>query len=233
VDSASSRSAVRAASLLASLFLLGLAGCSSNGANGSIGPSGPSGPQGAQGPQGLVGPEGPQGLVGAEGPQGLAGPEGLQGLTGAQGPQGLAGPQGSTGAQGPSGPAGTYAPPAPTWALMNLGDPVITHHAAGAWVLEAPDATTVRVRMTGAGAVSVSMVYPAGTCATQPVVMNSVFAFLSAVDASLQAPFCPAPFGAGSTVLVTVADFNFSPPAPTIFRCISTGNNGHLCQRSW
>jgi hypothetical protein len=127
--------------------------------------------------------------------------------------------------------AGTYVPPAPTWALLNTGDPAITHYTAGTWILEATGPTTLQLRMTSAGFLTASMVHPVGGCVTQPVSIATTFGFLSTVGATLQAPFCPAPFGAGSTVTVSVADFATVPPTPVLFTCISTGNNGHVCQR--
>lgn len=242
---ATRRHLARGPALAASLaLLLGAVGCTSAdgdagpaGPSGPSGPAGPSGPQGLAGPQGLDGPIGPHGLQGIDGPQGAAGPAGPQGPQGLQGAAGQAGPAGPQGLQGPagpvgpSGPAGTFTPPTQTWAVMAPGDPAFVHQPATTWVLEALDAATLRVRMTALNLVTASMVFPAGDCATQPVVMNSAFGALRAVGDAVTGSFCPAPLGVGSTVLVSVADFGILPPRTVLFRCISTGDDSHVCQR--
>lgn len=242
MDASHARRLARRSSTIAALaLLLATAGCSASA--GDPGPQGPTGPQGPAGPQGPQGVAGPQGLDGAQGLPGDTGPQGLQGIPGPQGPtgpaglQGIQGPQGIAGPVGPTGPQGadgTYVPPAATWALFAPGDPAFLHHDAGAWVLEGLDAGTLQLRMVADGFITASMIHPVGTlvaCSTQPVATVTTFNFLTTTGSTLQAPFCPSPVGTGSTVLVSVADFATSPPSTVLFRCISTGNNGHLCQR--
>jgi hypothetical protein len=102
------------------------------------------------------------------------------------------------------------------------------HYTGSNWVLEAPDAVTLRLRHAGGGMLTASMIYPASPCGSQPVTMGTVFGMLTADGQTLQASFCPA--SGGSTILVSVSDFS-NGPIPFLFTCISTASNGHVCQR--
>ena len=239
MDASHARRLARRSSTIAALaLLLATAGCSASaGDPGPQGPTGPQGPAGPQGPQGVAGPQGldgaqglpgdtgPQGLQGIPGPQGPTGPAGIQGLQGIQGPQGIAGPVGPT---GPQGADGTYVPPAATWDFFFPGTATLTHFTGSNWVLESPDGVTLRLVFTGGGFVAGSLIHPVGDCSVQPVAMGTTFGMLSTAGQALTASFCPA--SAGSTILVSVSDFS-NGPIPYRFSCISTGANGHVCQR--
>ena len=176
---------------------------------------------------GLVGPPGPIGPIGPVGPEGPPGPprpQGLQGLRGAQGVQGV---------QGPQGPPGTFVVPAPTEFAFDFNNPVLrTHYTGTGWVLEAPDASTVRLRATVSGIRAFSLMFPA-PCSyafpfTEDVKMRHRFA--GSIGDSIEATFC----SEGSSIDATVTNYLPSGGVEMVqLRCMRSSGNVNVCQRAY
>ena len=200
------------------------------GANGVQGPQGETGATGATGATGPQGPEGAQGLkgdTGAQGPigfTGVQGPKGDKGDTGPQGTQGPAGPQGATGATGNTGPAGTSGT-APNRTVAIFGSGTLNLHTGNGFVLEAPDASTLRLRTTAGGSfLNYGISYPS-TCATGASGMSEVFRFSVSAGDTLQAGLC----AEGSVAYVTA--WNTGDPKADTLRCWRYAGNAIACQK--
>lgn len=180
---------------------------------------------GLVGPPGPAGPAGPAGPTGAAGPPGPPGPQGLQGL---QGIQGVQGPQGNT---GPQGPAGTFVVPAPTeWAFDDTNPVTQTHFTGTGWVLESPNASTVRLRVTASGIRSFSLLHPVNCTFAFPFGADMKSRHSSAISAgtAIEATFC----GEGSIIDATVMAYRPSGGLEmTQLRCMRMASNVNACQR--
>lgn len=215
------------------------------GPTGAQGPQGLQGPQGPQGPQGVAGPQGPQGATGVVGPAGATGPQGSpgamgpmgpMGATGAdgpQGPQGVAGPQGPTGAQGPqgaTGATGATGPQGASWQPLPVttalfGTATVVHYTGAKFVVEATDASTLRVRVTAAtpSLLDMSFEYPS-SCASGTGLMAFSARSSSTVGDTLVGTLC----SDGSPMWVSV--FDYATGKNTILRCWKLTANGNACQ---
>jgi hypothetical protein len=243
------------------------------GAQGSVGPTGPDGENGVQGPaggNGATGAQGPKGLTGSAGSNGTNGTNGTQGLTGAvgtngtNGTNGVGGAQGPVGPEGPIGPAGGPAGPAgpagpidaapPSYLVFGSGPQL--HFKGDGWVLESNNANNLTVRITEAGAWSLSIVAP-DDCGsvnssnpTRTAQMQIQYRIASSAASetkpadSLSVALCPD--DAGSVAFVTVSGsvitglIEMGPPLlvtseyqPPVgyFRCWKQHINAIACQR--
>lgn len=180
---------------------------------------------GIVGPPGPAGPAGPAGPTGAAGPPGPPGPQGLQGL---QGIQGVQGPQGNT---GPQGPAGTFVVPAPTEFGFSDVTPVLqTHYTGPGWVLESPNASTVRLRATTAAIRAFSLLHPVNCTFAFPfgADMKARQSSAISVGTAIEATFC----GEGSIIDATVTQHLASGGLEmTQHRCVRMASNVNACQR--
>ncbi len=161
------------------------------GPAGPPGPAGPAGPAGVQGPAGATGPQGIPGVAGATGPAGPAGPIG---------PRGPVGPTGATGAQGPVGPPGPQGSSYPRVTAV-FGAGPITLYTGTNFVLEATNASTLRLRTTNATFVDYGMIVPT-TCAANTAATTQTFRFSTLPGETLTGTLC----AQGSTAVVTVND---------------------------
>ncbi|MEZ5417373.1 MAG: collagen-like protein [Vicinamibacterales bacterium] len=209
----------------------------SAGITGPQGPAGPEGPAGPAGPAGIAGPAGPQGPAGAPGPTGATGASGPAGPQGATGPQGPAGPQGPTGPQGPQGPqgpAGTFVVPPVSELAFDTQNPVLqTHYTGLSWVLEAPDAGTLRLRAVGSAIRTFSFIYPDNCVIPFPASadMRASYRAANADGTTLQVSYC----NEGSPILVNVHNYNAfgGGSIVTQFSCLRISGNVQVCQRSY
>lgn len=154
----------------------------------------------------------------------MQGLQGLQGIQGAQGPQGNPGPQ---------GPAGTFVVPAPTeWAFADTNPVTQTHLTGTGWVLESPNASTVRLRATATGIRTFSLLYPANCNFTFPFGADMKSRHTSAISAgaAIEATFC----NEGSSIDATVTEYlSAGGLAMTRLRCVRMAGNVNVCQRTY
>jgi len=176
---------------------------------------------------------GPAGPAGPVGPAGPAGPAGATGSAGPPGPPGPAGPQGLQGLQGVQGPAGSFVLPAPTEFGYSDVTPVTeTHYDGPGWVLESPNAATVRLRTTATGIRVFSLIHPVNCTLAFPngADMKSRHSTGISPGAAIEATFC----GEGSMIRVTVAQTGSNSRAElTQFRCMRLSSNANVCQREY
>ena len=153
------------------------------------------------------------------------GPSGAVGAPGATGPQGPIGPVGPIGATGPQGPIGPQGPSgtAPDAARAIFGTGPITMYSATNYVIEAPDASTVRVRALGGQFIDVNITYPSNC--TQPSPVSEVFRFAFTAGDSLQATMC----AEGAVAYVTV--FVLNEPKVATFRVQRMASNALVLQK--
>ncbi len=162
---------------------------------------------------------------------------GQTGSAGPAGQPGLAGPAGPTGNQGPQGPPGqpgTFPAPTVTERGFDNANPVLqTHYTGPNWVLEAPDAATIRLRATTTTIRTFSFVHPANCVFPFPASadMKAVHRTASGTGTTLDATFC----NEGSVILATVGYYNPSTNQSEMmqFRCMRTSGNVNVCQRAY
>ncbi len=182
---------------------------------------------------GIVGPPGPAGPAGATGPTGAAGPPGPPGPQGPQGLQGLQGIQGAQGNTGPAGPTGTFVLPTPTeFGYSDVSPVTQTHYDGPGWVLESPNAATVRLRATATGIRAFSLIHPVNCTFAFPfgADMKSRHSTAISPGTAIEATFC----GEGSMIRATVAQTGSNSRAElTQFRCMRLASNVNVCQREY